>query len=367
MDKKQNDISTPKVKEGGQEKKKAKVLVTRSRVSKTRIPSIKALQTNVKKIVVGQDNAVDRLILAIYRSLKIKTLKSTILVIGKSGIGKKETIKQIARLLKLPYVIADVTEYLNAYNQERHPEDMVASLYDAAECNVKAAESGILVIDKIDKIDEKINENIANGIIVAGDSLESKIVKMIEGITVPIIESDEEGGQKVALINTSKIIVVLMGAFEGLEKVKKESRGKGTIGFRNNEVFSKKIHYTKEDLMSYGMSAELVGQIDTIVQFNQLSENDLADIAKNSKASIFKKYEEYFAQIGIVLEYDDIIFEKMAKSVSSKKTGAFELANITNLAFEDVLFKVFAAKEGKYKKCILNEDFIQNPKSYVLM
>lgn len=340
------------------------LLVRKTRIVKSKIPNISVLQNNVKKIVVGQDTAVDRLILAIYRSLKISTLKSNILVIGKSGIGKKETIKQIARLLKLPYVIVDATEYSITNNQEKRPEDMIVDLYSASGCDLKKAERGILVIDKID---EKIRDSNVTDVLL-NDTFENSVVKIIEGSTIPIMEPDEEQGQKVVLINTSKIIVVLMGAFEGLDKVKMVSSGKSVIGFNSHKSsLNGKVQYTKNDLMSYGMSAELAGQIDTIVKFDQLSENDLADIAKNSKVSIFRKYEQYFAQIGITLEYDDIIFEKMAKSVSSNRTGAFELANVTNEAFEDVLLKVFTAKEGQYKKCILNKDFINNPKDYVLM
>ena len=353
-------------KKRSQGQKQPKLIVRKARTTRSRIPSITTLRKNVKNIVVGQDVAVDRLILAIYRSIKIPELKSNIIVIGKSGIGKKETIRQIARLLKLPYVIVDATEYDNPYNQDKQPEDMIASLYGESECSVRKTEKGILVIDKIDeKIKDK--KGLESNIVVK-DTLESKLVKIIEGTTIPIIEPDEEEGQKVVFINTSKIIVILMGAFEGLETAKRVSKGKNIIGFKNQDIISKKnANYTKDDLMSYGMSAELVGQIDTIVKFEQLSENDLADIAKNSKMSIFKKYEKYFAKIGIVLEYDENIFEKMAKSVSSNRTGAFELSNVTNEAFEDVLLKVFTAREGKYKKCILKEDFIQNPKSYVLM
>lgn len=326
---------------------------------KIRIPNIALLQQNVKKYIIGQDKAVDRIVLAIYRSLKIKTIKTNVLVIGKSGSGKTETMKQIAKALKMPYTIEDATKYTKEGYVGGDVEDIIYNLFDNANCDVQQAERGMIIIDEIDK---KINSAYESDI--SGKDVLNSLLKIVEGTQVPLSEYGNIGGE---YLDTSKMIVVFMGAFSGIEEKRQKRLGKkANIGFglsnsKENSTEEQDTRYTKEDLIAYGMPIEFAGRIDTIVEFETLSKESLAKIAKDSKLSIFRKYEKYLARNGIILEYDDSIFDDIAEKAISKNTGAREISNVTNEIFEPILNEVFNAKKGKYKKCILQKDFVQNP------
>ncbi len=346
----------------------AKPLPKKAKVRRTKIPNIAMLQQNIKKYIIGQDSAVDRIVLAIYRSLKIQTIKTNILVIGKSGSGKTETMKQIARALKLPYTIEDATKFTKEGYVGGDVEDMVYNLYDNANCDAKEAERGMIIIDEIDK---KINYDYEADI--SGKDVLNSLLKIVEGTKIPLAEYGSPASEVFpSYLDTSKMIVVFMGAFSGIEEKRKQRLGKRKIGFGNSNSDndlpqSQDTRYTKDDLIAYGMPIEFAGRIDTIVEFEQLSKESLAQIARNSKLSIFRKYEKYLAQNGITLEYDDSVFEEIAQKAITKNTGAREISNVTNEIFESILYRVFTSERGKYKKCILKKDFVQNPqKSYVL-
>lgn len=340
-------------------KKKAKARVFK-------LPNIKALQQNVKKYIIGQDKAVDRIVLAIYRSLKIQTIKTNILVIGKSGSGKTETMKQIANALKLPYTIEDATKFTKEGYVGKDVEEMVYNLFDNAMGDLKKAERGMLIIDEIDK---KINSDQQSDI--SGKDVLNSLLKIVEGTKVTF--GGEEFGMQDLLpeyIDTSKMVVVFMGAFSGIEEERKKRLRKGPkhIGFGEETESAETTvvqdeRYTKEDLIAYGMPIEFAGRIDTIVEFEQLTKESLAQIAKNSKLSIFRKYEKYLAQSGIVLEYEDSIFEDIAKKAITKNTGAREISNVVNELFEPILYKVFTCEKGEYTKCILDKTFVQSPET----
>ena len=333
-----------------------------------KIPSLSVLQQNVKQYIIGQDKAVDRIILAIYRSLKIRTIKTNVLVIGKSGSGKTETMKQIAKALKIPYTIEDATKFTKEGYVGGNVEDIVYTLYENANKNIHKAERGMIILDEIDK---KINNDSQEDI--SGKDVLNSLLKIVEGTKV--VFADEETSQIMDIpryIDTSKMIVVFMGAFSGIEKIReKRLKKKQAIGFGTQvqeDIESvQDMRYLKEDLIEYGMPIEFAGRIDTIVEFEQLTKESLSQIAKDSKLSIFRKYEKYLAQVGITLEYDTTIFDEMAEKAISKNTGARELSNVANEIFESILFEVFSAPKGKYKKCILQKDFVKNPQTaYVL-
>lgn len=347
-----------------------KPLPKKAKTKKIRLPSMAVLQSNVKQYIIGQDEAVDRVILAIYRSIKIQNIKTNMLIIGKSGSGKTETMKQIAKFLKLPYTIEDATKYTKEGYVGQDVEDMIYNLYDNSGCNLQKAERGMLIIDEIDKkVSGKYEADIS------GKDVLNSLLKIVEGTKVfldaPIPSASPEGPIS-EYIDTSKMIVVFMGAFEGIEKIRERrlKRGKcSNIGFSKTEKVSQQDmnpRYTKDDLIEFGLPTEFAGRIDTIVEFKQLSKESLAMIAKNSKLSIFRKYEQYFEQNGITLKYDESIFDEIADKAITKNTGAREISNVTNEIFENILSEIFTAPNGKYKECILKKDFVQNPKAYEL-
>lgn len=376
----------PKVKE--EPKEEMKLLTSgksvkalpRKMVKETSLPSLTQMEKQVKESVVGQDEAVKRVLLAIYRSLKIRTIKTNMLIIGASGSGKTETMKQIAKVLGVPYVIEDATKYTKEGYVGSDVEDMVINLFENAKKyakkvgkgmisvndTVKKAEKGMLIIDEIDK---KCSPDFGSDI--SGKDVFNSMLKIIEGSTVCTGEyMDDEGQYYPINVNTSKMLVILMGAFEGIDKIReKRLRKKQNIGFSSGSEKKEEIpdsRYTKEDLIEYGLPVEFAGRIDTIVEYKRLSVESLEKIARESKLSAFKKYESYFAENGIKLEYDENIFKEIAKKASSTKTGARELSNVANEIFEPILDEIFSNPDANYTRCILKTDFVQNPKSYEL-
>ena len=333
-----------------------------------KLSNLTELQKEVKKYIIGQDKAIDRITLAIYRSIKIPSIKTNILIIGKSGSGKTETMKQVAKALNLPYTLEDATKYTKEGYYGLNVEEAVYNLFYNAEEDIEKAERGMIIIDEIDK---KISNSFESDI--SGTDVLNSFLKLIEGtkVMVPMPPELAEVGGAPEWIDTSKMVVVFMGAFVGLEEECKKRLGKHQIGFgaEQNGSNSKKqeMRFTKDDLIAYGLPTEFAGRIDTIVQFETLTQESLARIARESKLSIFKKYENFLEENGITLEYQDSIFDDIAKQAISKNTGARELSNVANEIFEPILSKVFTAEPGQYKKCILKEDFVQNPETaYVL-
>ena len=344
-----------------------KPLPKKVKARRVRIPKLSMLQSEIKKYIIGQDKAVDRITLAVYRSIKIPDIKSNILIIGKSGSGKTETVEQLARVLNLPYTIEDSTKFTKEGYIGKDVEEAVYNLLDEAEWNIPRAERGMLIFDEIDK---KVNSDFESDI--SGKDVLNSLLKIVEGTRIPLAEVESSTSNVISThVDTSKMIVIFMGAFSGIEEKRKQRLGKRNIGFGTSKDTTtpqeKDIRYTKDDLIAYGMPIEFVGRIDTIIEFETLSKESLARIAKESKLSIFKRYESFLNANGIKLEYDDSIFDEIAEQAISKNTGARELSNVANEIFEPILSKIFTADSGKYKKCILKNGFVKNPETaYVL-
>lgn len=361
---KEDLLNTKQVKNQESGEIKPQPLPEKVKTKRIRIPNMAVLQSKVKEYIIGQDEAVNRVILSIYRSLKIRNIKTNMLIIGKSGSGKTETMKQIAKLLKIPYTIEDATKYTKEGYVGQSVEDMIYNLYDNSNWDLEKTERGMLVIDEIDK---KVSNQYDSDI--SGKDVLNSLLKVIEG-TKFLLEDDM--GMLSEYVDTSKMIVVFMGAFEGIEKIREKRLKKGKnakIGFNMEQEVSyqdRSTRYTKDDLIEFGLPTEFVGRIDTIVEYKQLSEESLAMIAKNSKLSIFRKYEKYLAKNRITLRYDESIFNEIAKKAIQKNTGAREISNVTNEIFEPILSEIFTQKKGKYKECILKKNFVQNSTEYEL-
>lgn len=390
----------PKVKD--EQKEEIKLLTSgktvkampRKMVKETKLPNLTQMEKQVKESVVGQDEAVKRVLLAIYRSLKIRTIKTNMLIIGASGSGKTETMKQIAKMLGVPYTIEDATKYTKEGYHGEDVESMVANLYQSVQKTwimnqnkrvnvtttrnkkmpfyktIKDTEKGMIIIDEIDKKCNSDSES-NSGNDVSGKVVFNSLLKIMEGSKVCVNKDWVEKEQDFPIyVDTSKMLIILMGAFEGIDKIReKRLRKKQNIGFSGVSEKKEEIQdsrYTKEDLIEYGLPVEFAGRIDTIVEYKKLSIESLEKIARESKLSAFRKYEKYFAEQGIVLEYQEDIFKEIAKKASSTKTGARELSNVANEIFEPILAEIFSNPDANYTHCILKPDFVQNPKSYEL-
>lgn len=337
-------------------------------IKKERLPNILVMEKELEKYIIGQDRAVRSLLIAVYRKIKIQTIKTNILIIGGSGSGKTETMKQLSRILDMPYTIEDATKYTKEGYVGQDVTEMIYNLYDSANGDLEKAENGMLIIDEIDK---KVNRSEIVGNDISGTDVLNSMLKLVEGVFVPMFynqETDETYG-----IDTAKLMVIFMGAFDGINEIRKKrlstTSGIGFSSQTQNQTQKevKDSRYTKEDLIEFGLPTEFVGRIDTIVEYDKLSKEMLAKIARESRLSIFRKYEKYFAENGIKLEYDDSIFDKIAEKAVKTNSGARELSNVVNGIFEPILYDVFKEEPEKYKVCKLNSEFIYDPeKSYLL-
>lgn len=323
------------------------------------IPELKELEQDVLKYIVGQDQQVRQIITGIYRSLVFPTIKSNILVIGNSGTGKTATIKQIAQMLGLPCTIEDATKYTQEGYYGADVSDMIFNLIEAADDDIAKAWNGIIVIDEIDK---KANSGDMHD--VAGVEVLKSLLKIIEGTTVMVPPPDYMG--ELIPFDTSNLIIIFMGAFPGLSKIRDLRLNKNSMGFARTEVKQEGTKkYIKQDLVKYGLPEEFVGRIDTIVEMNTLGYQELVQILTQSKLSIFRRYEKELKRIGVELEYESSIFEEIAKASLVLDTGARELSNTVNHVFEHVIYEVLA-NPGKYKKCVLLPGIVEDNTKFEL-
>ena len=327
--------------------------------SEEKIPELKELEQDVLKYIIGQDQQVRQIITGIYRSLVFPTIKSNILVIGNSGTGKTATIKQIAQMLGLPCTIEDATKYTQEGYYGADVSDMIFNLIESADDDIAKAWNGIIVIDEIDK---KANSGDQHD--VAGVEVLKSLLKIIEGTTVMVPPPDYMG--ELIPFDTSNLIIIFMGAFPGLSKIRDLRLNRNSMGFARTEVKQEGTKkYIKQDLVKYGLPEEFVGRIDTIVEMNTLGYQELVQILTQSKLSIFGRYEKELKRIGVELEYDPCIFEEIAKASLVLDTGARELSNTVNHVFEHVIYEVLAKPE-KYKKCVLLPGIVEDNTKFEL-
>lgn len=332
----------------------------RSKIEKPMLPSIDMLEKEVKKYVIGQDDAIRDIIVSIYRARMFEDMKANVLVIGKTGTGKTETIKQVAKLLSIPYTIEDATKYTEEGYVGEDVSSMITNLLDACDWDLERAKNGILIIDEIDK---KASSNVMERDI-SGQSVLKSLLKIVEGTTL-IVQMPKT--YKEVAFDTSNLIIFFMGAFSGIEEIKKKNNGSKAIGFNSRFVNANKKHgrYTKQDLISYGMPDEFVGRIDTIVDMEDLKKDVLIAILSQSKLSIFKKYQKALSEKNIVLEYSDNLFSLIAEEAMEINDGARGLANVVNRIFKNILYEILNNSNEGVTKCTLLDEIMEDSSKYI--
>lgn len=328
---------------------------------KKRVPYIKNVERDVLKCIMGQDKQVRQIITSIYRAIKFRNIKSNVLIIGNSGTGKTETIKQIAKRLHIPYTIEDATKYTQEGYYGADVEDMIYNLLENANRNIEQAQNGIIVIDEIDK---KAGHEEHD---VSGTEVLKSLLKIIEGTRIKIPLLDNHFNEKIINFDTKNIIIIFLGAFSGLEEIRNKRLNTNPLGFTTSNVAKdeKQSRFLKRDLVEYGMPEEFVGRIDTIIEMNKLTKQDLALILKKSKLSIFRKYQSELREKGIELSYNAKLFECIAEESLELDTGARELSNTVNYMFENIMYDILV-NPNKYKKCTLYLDIVRDNTKYKL-
>lgn len=341
-----------------------------SEKSVIKLPTLCDLESTVNDTVIGQEQIVKSICTKIYEGICFPNIKNNILIVGKSGTGKTEIVRQIADNLEFPLVVEDATRFTQEGYVGASVDEMIYDMIREANNNISLAQRGIIFVDEIDK---KANKYANYSDISKGDVLKS-LLKIMEGTKVQIDNPNFwENPAKNELsisFDTSNLIFIFGGAFEGIDKIQdkrlKQSSGIGfssieekAIVINNNSLKS----FTKEDLIEYGMPTEFIGRITNIYETNNLDESNLVKILANSKGSIFKKYEAIFKAADIQLEYPKTLFLNIAQKAKMYPTGARELNSQVSYIFEGIIYDLLNNKKD-YKKCVLEEGILNDNKKY---
>lgn len=336
----------------------------------TNLMKPKEIKAALDEYVVGQDAAKKALSVAVYNHYKrifsnskddIDIQKSNVLMVGATGSGKTYLAQTLARILNVPFAIADATTLTQAGYVGDDVENILLKLIQNADYEIERAEQGIIYIDEIDKINRK-SENVSISRDVSGEGVQQALLKILEGTeaAVPPQGGRKHPGQENLKINTKNILFICGGAFEGLDKILEKEEAKSSIGFnRENGVVkeSRKLkHLIPQDFIKFGMLPEFMGRLPVITVLDDLTEDALVHILTEPKNAITKQYEKLFKMDNIKLRYENDALIEIAHKAMERKTGARGLRAIMEETMQDLMFELPSQKA--IKECTVTKEMV---------